>query len=223
MATESTKRSEPAEVPVLKGFGPGHRPMEKAKPAKDVGATLQRLWTYLERRKAALLLTALLVVASSGLTLLGPYLLGRAIDGCIIPHDRPGLARICVLMLGIYALTSLLTWWQGYIMAGVAQRAVRDIRHDLFRALQGLPLRFFDTRAHGDLMSRLTNDVENVNQVLTDSVTSIVSGLLGLVGAGIMMFAINVPLAVASVSTISLLTLGLNRWTSRRTRLGFRD
>ncbi|BCM88652.1 putative ABC transporter ATP-binding protein [Abditibacteriota bacterium] len=214
----------PREEPVLKGLGPGpgQRSMEPVKRAKDTRATLLRLWGYLSRQKASLLLAALFVAAAAGLTLMGPYLLGRAIDGTILQRDLPGLARLCTLMLLVYALSSLATWAQNYIMAGVAQKAVRDIRHDLFSHLQRLPLRFFDSHAHGDLMSRLTNDVENVNQVLTDSVTGLVSGLLGLVGAAALMLLLNVPLALASMCTTALLTLGLNRWLSTRTRAAFR-
>jgi ATP-binding cassette subfamily B protein len=210
------------EAPVLKGFGPGPRPLATVQHAGNARATMARLWGYLSHQKAALLLVSFLVAASAGLTLLGPYLLGRVIDGYILRRDVSGLARLCALMLAVYALSSLLTWAQSYLMAGVAQRAVRDIRRDLFAHVQKLPLRFFDTHAHGDLMSRLTNDVENVNQVLTDSVTGLVSGLLGLVGAAVLMLLLNVPLAIVSMGAVSLLTLGLNRWLSQRTRQAFR-
>jgi len=77
---------------------------------------------------------------------------------------------------------SLLTWLQSYVMAGASQRTVRDIRNDLFASSRRYRLRFFDQRAHGDLMSRLTNDVENVNQVLADGVVQVVSGVLSMIG-----------------------------------------
>jgi ATP-binding cassette subfamily B protein len=204
-------------------FGPGHPGMEKAKGAKDTRATLKRLWGYLGRQRGPLTAASLVVVATSGLTLLGPYLLGRAIDGYIITRDLPGLARICALMLGVYLLSSLLTWVQSFIMAGVAQRTVRDLRNDLFEALQRLPVRYFDTHQHGDVMSRLTNDVESVSQVLSDSVTNLVSGLLTLVGSAVLMFALNVPLAAASVLTVGGLTLLLNRFSAGQTRQAFRE
>lgn len=196
--------------------------MEPVKRAKDTRATLTRLWGYLSRQKSSLLLAALFVVVSAALTLMGPYLLGRAIDGYILKRDLPGLARICTLMLLVYVLSAISTWAQSYIMAGVAQHAVRAIRHDLFSHLQTLPLRFFDTRAHGDLMSRLTNDVENVNQVLTDSVTSLVSGLIGLVGASVLMLLLNPLLAALTMCVTAVLTLVLNRWLSSQTRTAFR-
>jgi ATP-binding cassette subfamily B protein len=220
---EVRKTTPPANEPPLFGrFGPGPRAMEKAKGAKDARGTLRRLWGYLRRQQAMLLCAGFLVALTSGLTLLGPFLLGRAIDRYIVPHDLLGLIRIAMLMLAIYLLTSLNTWLQGYLMAGIAQRTVADIRNDLFAVLQQLPLRFFDTRPHGDVMSRLTNDVENINQALTDSVTGIVSGLLGLIGAAGMMFWLNARLAAASLFVIAGLTLLLNHWLAKQIRAAFR-
>jgi ATP-binding cassette subfamily B multidrug efflux pump len=218
----------PEPPPILRGFGGPGGPggprnfAEKAKGARDTRATLQRLWGYLQRRKMPLFIAALVVAVTSGLNLLGPYLLGRAIDRFLLTRQIDGLPQFLGLMLAAYLLSSVLTYLQGYLMAGIAQNTVRDIRRDMFAALERLPLRFFDTRSHGDLMSRLTNDVENVNQVLTDTVTTIVSGLLGLAGSAIMMFALNAPLAAISMVTISGLTLGLNRLVSSRIRDAFR-
>ncbi|NIO43597.1 MAG: multidrug ABC transporter ATP-binding protein, partial [Burkholderiales bacterium] len=86
----------------------------KVERAKDTRGTVLRLWGYLRRQRAALIATALIVVVTTGLNLLGPLLLGKAIDDYILPGDLPGLARICLLMLGVYALSSLLTWLQAY-------------------------------------------------------------------------------------------------------------
>ena len=201
--------------------GPGHFMGEIAR-AKNTRGTVRRIWGYLRRQRAALIATALMVVVTSGLNVLGPYLMGRAIDTYILRHDLVGLRSLLLLMAVVYVLTSLLTWLQSYVMAGAAQRTVRDIRNDLFARLQVLPLRFFDQRAHGDLMSRLTNDVENINQVLADSVTQIVSGVLTAVGVAVAMVAINPRLTVVSLVAISGMTLALNRWVAPRTRAGFR-
>lgn len=202
--------------------GPGARMMGEVPRAKNARGTVRRLWGYLRRQKRALLLTGGMVVASTGLNLAGPYLLGRAIDVYILPGDLAGLARIVLLLIAVYVLTSLLTWLQSYVMAGASQRTVRDIRNDLFEKMQALPLRFFDQRAHGDLMSRLTNDVENINLVLTDSVTQVVSGILTTIGVVVVMFWINPILGMVSVTTMLVLTFGLNRWVAGRTRQGFR-
>lgn len=220
------QRSQPvadAPPPILGRMGgPGPRMMGPTERPKDTRGAVRRLWGYLRHQRAALIITTLMVIGTAALNVAGPYLLGRAIDQYLLPGDIPGLARISMLMLGLYALNSLLTWLQNYIMAGAAQRTVRDIRNDLFGRMQTLPLRFFDTRAHGDLMSRLTNDVENVNQVLADGVIQIVSGVLSMVGVAAVMLWINPVLASVSILSITLMTIVLNMWLAPRLRTGFR-
>jgi ATP-binding cassette, subfamily B, multidrug efflux pump len=223
--TNPHNQPRPPEPPPLFGRMGGPQALlgRTTEKAKDRRQTVRRLWGYLRRQRIALVATGLMVVATTGLTVLGPYLLGRAIDGYILAGDLPGLARICGLMLGVYALSSLITWLISYVMAGAAQRTVRDIRNDLFGKLQVLPLRFFDQRAHGDLMSRLTNDVENVNQVLADGVVQIISGVLGMVGVAAVMLGINAPLALVSIAVTASMTLLINQVLAPRLRGGFRQ
>ncbi len=231
MAEPSTNRGQTnreqtlPELPPIMGRGgpPGMRMMGKVEHAKDKRGTIRRLWGYLRRQRLALISTTLIVAVNTVLTLLGPYLMGQAIDRYILPGDLPGLLRISGVMLGVYAASSLLTWLQTYIMAGAAQRTVRDLRNDLFANLQTLSLRFFDQRAHGDLMSRLTNDVENVNDVLSESATQLVSGILSLIGVAAVMLWINPRLALVSLVTLPLMMLLLTRWVGQRTRVGFRQ
>jgi ATP-binding cassette subfamily B multidrug efflux pump len=202
--------------------GPGGRFMRPEEKAKDARGTVLRLWDYLRHQRAALIATVLLVAGSSGTGLLGPYLTGRAIDEFIRPGDLPGLVRICALMIGVYLATSLLVWTQRYIMVGASQRAIQEIRNDLFAKLQTLSLRFFDQRTHGELMSRLANDVENVSAVLTESVITLISSALSMVGVATMMFVINWQLALVSLVTLPLMML-INRWIGKHTRRGYRE
>jgi len=190
--------------------------------AKDVRGSLLRIWKYLSRDTGALVLTAFLVVVASLLSLLGPYLIGVAIDRYILNGDLFGLARTALTMIGCYVASSLATWLQVYVMSGVSLRAIRHIRRDLFAKLQTLSLRFFDRRTHGELMSRLTNDVENINMVLTESVTQLISSTLSMAGIAVMMFLINVRLAIVTLLTIPM-TVGLSQLIARQTRQGFRD
>lgn len=221
MAANNPKQPETAPPPLLGRF-PGPRIMGKVERPQDTRGTLGRLWRYLQRQRVALLAAALMVVVMVGLDLLGPWLLGRAIDRYILPHNLRGLGMNCLLMLSVYCASALLNWWQSYVLAGVAQRTVRDLRADLFARLQTLPLRFFDQRPHGDLMSRLTNDVENINQVLSSGIAQVISGLLSLLGVTAMMCLLNVRLAIVSIGTVTTITLVLNRWVVKRTREGFR-
>lgn len=223
----STQNRESASVdlpPIMGRGGPmGGRMLGEVKRAADTQGTLRRLWGYLRRYRSTLWLASCFVAINTLLTMFGPYLLGLAIDDYIIPGNLPGLARLCLLMIAVYAVTSLATWLQTYLMASVAQNTVRDLRNDLFEHLQTLSLRFFDTRAHGELMSRLTNDIENVNTVLSESATQLVSGILSLIGIAAIMLWLNPLMAAASLIILPVMTFVLMRWIGQRTRVGFRQ
>jgi ATP-binding cassette subfamily B protein len=189
--------------------------------AKNRRGTLMRLWGYLSQQSWMLVFVTVLVAVGTGLNLLGPYLMGRAIDVFIAQNDLPGLGRLVLLMIVVYLASSGITYIQVYLMASVAQRTVRDLRADLFERLQSLPLRYFDERPHGELMSRLTNDIENISNVLNESVTQLISSLLSILGVGIVMFLINVQLAVTSLVILPLMAV-ISRWVAKHTRIGFR-
>ncbi len=221
-----SRQDKPAPAPPIgrgPGRGPGHGHMAAVERAEDVRGTVLRLWTYLRRQKWALITVVFTTVATTATQLAGPYLLGVAIDNYILPGDLPGLLRIALLMLVIYWLHALLTWFVMYVMAGAAQRMLRDLRNDLFTKLQTLSLRYFDAHAHGDLMSRLTNDMETINMVLTDSVTRLISGVMMLAGVAAVMLWLNPYLAAVSMITIPLMMLTFTRWVGKRTRKGFRE
>ncbi|MGQ9553915.1 MAG: ABC transporter permease [Anaerolineae bacterium] len=225
-ATRTTDTSR-QQVPPPFGFGPrggGHPGMAFGQQAraKDARGTLHRLWGYLQCQQWQLVAVVVTVVVTTALGLLGPYLLGLAIDRFIMAHDLPGLARIVMLMLVSYAALSLVSWLQTFLMIRVAQRTVRDMRRDLFAKLQTLSLHFFDERTHGELMSRLTNDVENVNTVLTNSVTSFLSSMFTLAGVVAVMLAVNIPLALVSLIVVPLMAY-LTSYIARHSRQGFRD
>ncbi len=188
---------------------------------KDTRGTLLRLWGYLQHQKWTLLGTVGLVVLTTVLGVVGPYLMGVAIDEFIMEGDLPGLARIALLMLGVYLLASLGIWLRETIMVGVAQRTVRDLRDDLFAKLQTLSLRYFDQHPHGDLMSRLSNDVENISNVLTSNAAQLISSVLTIVGVTVMMFIINAPLAIVTLLVLPLMLVSTKSVTGR-TRTGFR-
>jgi ATP-binding cassette subfamily B multidrug efflux pump len=190
--------------------------------AKDVQGTMRRLWGYLSRQKWSLIGIVALGVLSSGLALLGPYLMGIAIDTYILEGDLPGLARTAFLMIGVYATSSFALWVQGYVMASLTQSTVRDIRDDLFAKLQTLSLRFFDQRTHGELMSRLSNDVENINNVLSQGVTQFISSVFSIVGVAVVMLLINWRMALVSLITTPLMVF-LSRTVAMQTRKGFRQ
>ncbi len=202
-------------------FGGGRDGIVKVARAKDTRGTMNRLWRYVGIQKAGLLGVCLLVAATVGFGLMGPYLMGKAIDNYIIPGNLEGLGSIAALMLLVYLVTSFTTWLQTYLMIDVAQKAVRHIRNDLFAKFQVLSLRYFDRHSHGELMSRVSNDVENISNILTESVIQFVTAILTMLGVGTVMFMINARLAIVSLAIIPLMVL-VTRWMAVRTREGYR-
>ena len=215
----SSQPSRTSPPPLRPGRGPGFMgPQERAKNRRS---TLARLWGYLRGQGWILIFVTILVAIGTGLDLMGPYLMGRAIDIFISQNDLPGLARLVLFMIGIYVASAGISYWQAYLMAAVAQHTVRDLRADLFERLQSLPLRYFDQQPHGELMSRLTNDIENVSNVLNESVTQLISSVLSIVGVAVVMFVINVHLAIVSLVILPIMAV-ISRWVAKHTRIGFR-
>lgn len=190
--------------------------------AKDAGATIRRLWGYLQRQRASLISVLILTLLSSGLALLGPYLIGVAIDDYILPKDYNGLLRLCIVLLTVYILSGAASLLQSYVMAGVSQRTVRELRQDLFAHLQKLPVRFFDRTTHGELMSRTTNDVENVSATLSQNLTQMIVSAITIAGSFAMMLSLNVWLTLVSLVTVPIV-LFTTRQISRRTQKLFKE
>lgn len=215
-------RKEPVATPMPFGPRGGHGVHGQRQRMQNPSVTLRRIWGYLGTQRAGLIGVAVLVVLSTLLGLVGPYLMGRAIDGYIGKHDLVGLRVVCLGMLAAYASSSLLNWLQGFLMVGIAQRAILNLRNDLYRKLQTLPVRFFDTQSHGDLMSRLTNDVERLSSVLTDSVSQIIAGLLSMVGILIAMLLLSPALTFVTVVSLGGMSLFFNKVVAKKIGEGFR-
>ncbi|MCL6459200.1 MAG: multidrug ABC transporter ATP-binding protein, partial [Gorillibacterium sp.] len=177
----------------------------KSPPPANTAATLKRLWHYVGNARGKLLLVILLAATAAGLSLVGPFLTGRAIDQFIIPGNMQGLLLVCLMLLAAYVAGSLVSWLQAYILADVAQRTVWQLRKELFAHLQELPLGFFVSRSHGDLMSRTTNDVENVSVTLNQSMIQLVTSMISIIGSLSMMLYLNVWLTAAALLNIPLL------------------
>ncbi len=202
------------------GFMPMGKGKGKKERAKNTKGTLGRLIQYLSAQKLKLFIVMFLVLAATGINLIGPYLIGVAIDDYIIPGNIAGLVKILVIMGVIYGVSALIMWLQMFMMVSVSQHAVRDIRNDLFKKMQTLSLSFFDQRTHGELMSRLTNDIENISNTLSQSVTQLMSSVLTIIGVAIMMFVLNWKLAIVSIVFIPLVIL-ITKGIAKFTRKGF--
>ncbi|WP_342510101.1 ABC transporter ATP-binding protein [Sporosarcina sp. FSL K6-2383] len=173
--------------------------------AKDKKGTMKRIWRYMEKQKLAMIASIIFVVISTLLNVLVPYLMGVIIDHYIIPKDMPGTLRLLAWLAVIYTTAAIFTWLQTFLMVRVSLKTIRLLRQDLFNKFQTLSLRFFDKRTHGDLMSRVTNDIESLNNALSQSVIQIISSILMVTGVAIAMFSLNWMLAIVALIILPLM------------------
>ena len=194
-----TKRTASGRGPGGHGHG-GHgfqRP-------KDMKGTFKKLMRYVGRYKGSLALVAVCLIVSSAASVATSYMLKPLLNNYILPGDFPGLFRMLLLMGGLFALSSLCSYAYARIMVHVAQQTVAALRQDLFDRLQELPIRYYDRHQSGDLMSRFTNDIDTVSEMLNSSFASIISNVLTFVGTVVMMLVLNPWLTL-----ITFLFLGL--------------
>jgi len=202
----------------------GRRPAQvgKIEKAKDPRRALARLVPYLGYYKWALGIVLVFVVIYTFLGLIGPYLMGQAIDRYIDGKDAAGLARIAIWMLVVYLSNNIFQAIANWTMARVSQGALKRLRGDLFQHLQKLSLSFFDRNPAGELMSRLTNDIDAINQAVAQNVTALLASVLSLVGIVIAMFVLNAWLALASLLVLPIMAWFAN-FVARYTRKGYRE
>ena len=183
------------------GHGPGSHGFQRP---KDIKGTFRKLMGYVGRYKGSLVLVAVCLVVSSGASVATSYMLKPLLNSYIIPGDFPGLFKMLLLMGGLFALSSLCSYAYARIMVHVAQHTVAALRQDLFDRLQELPVSYYDRHQSGDLMSRFTNDIDTISEMLNSSFASIVSNVLTFVGTVVMMIVLNPWLTL-----ITFLFLGL--------------
>ncbi|MGD6843540.1 ABC transporter ATP-binding protein [Bacillus infantis] len=190
--------------------------------SKNWAGTLRRIWNYLAEEKALLFLVLLMVILSSVLGLLGPFLLGRGIDQYIVERSSSGFAVLLAGLAAIYIVYSASLWFQNYWMIGIAQNTVFKMRTQLFRHLHKLPIPFFDKRQHGELMSRVTNDIENVSSTLNSSVIQVFSSVLTLVGTVGVMLWLSPLLTLITMIIVPVMFYGM-KWITNRTGRLFKE
>jgi len=196
---------------------PLHTKKKKTKKkATNTFGTIRRIWSYLMNEKAKLSLVIFMVVLSSGLSLLGPFMIGMAIDDYIVTQQTSGLGMLLIWLLLIFLLHSLAIFLQNYWMIGIAQQTVFTLRADLFKQFHHLPISYFDKNQHGELMSRVTNDIDNINNTLNQSVIQIFASILTLVGTMVVMFMLSPLLTVITMSIIPIMFIAM-RWITKRT------
>ncbi|RLQ93853.1 ABC transporter ATP-binding protein [Falsibacillus albus] len=221
MSRPPNQQSGPSRAGTVRRGHPHGFPREKVK-LKNWKGTVRRIWSYLAESKVLMILVLFMVVCSSALGLLGPFLIGKIIDDHIVIKKIDGLSFLLGSLVLIYIGYSIAIWYQNYWMIGIAQKTVNTMRKQLFSHLHTLPIPFFDKRQHGELMSRITNDIENVSQTLNSSVIQIFSSLLTLIGTIVVMLWISPWLTLCTLVIVPLMVLGM-KWITSRTGKLFKE
>ena len=190
--------------------------------AKNPRGTLSRLGLYFRPFASRLAVVFAGITVYTTLALVGPYLIGVALDRFIARHDTSGLIRIALMMLSAYAVLNLVDAGTSRLMASISQRALKQLRQDLFQHVQRLPMSFFERNTAGELMSRLTNDIDAINQAVAQNVTALLASVLSMVGILVAMFVLDLWLALASLFVVPLMLL-FTRTIAVFTRRGFQE
>ena len=183
------------------GMGTGER-------SKDLKKAFGDFFRYIGRYRAALLAAVLLSLAGAVLTLIGPGRLGEVTnliqEGLSGAMDLPAIVRIASLLAVLYGLSFVVNYIQGFLMATVTQRITQSMRRDISRKINRLPLRYFDTHATGDTLSRVTNDVDTVGQSMNQYFSTLIFSLALLLGAAFMMLITNWVMALCGIAAASM-------------------
>jgi ATP-binding cassette subfamily B multidrug efflux pump len=203
------------------GFGPGsgHGPMGMTmggQKARNFGATMRTLIGYMRPYRLRIAIVFIFAIASTVFMIAGPKILGKAttklFEGIVAKVMRvPGAAvdfdyikNIILVLLGLYLISSVFSYIQGWIMTGVAMKVTYELRRKISQKIDRLPLKYFDTRTHGELLSRVTNDVDTVSQTLNQSLTQIITSFTTLIGIIVMMLTISWLMTLVALLIIPL-------------------
>ena len=193
---------------------------EKRKP-KNFKKTIRRLWDYFKFKKKLLLIVLLLVIADSFLVIISPYLIGKAVD--YIDFKELNLLNITLIVLiAFYLIDLVIQFFQNFIIYSIGQHVVKNIREEIFIKFQKLPIIFFDTNSKGDIMSRVSNDVENISSGISDTLISLLSGILTITAILITMLILSPILTLCTVVTIPLVMM-LTKIISKKTKVFFKN
>ena len=195
-------------MPPRRPGGPGHGPRSHGyQRPQDLRGTVKKLLHYVGRYKGLLVLVAVCLLLSSVGSVASSYFLKPAINDYILPGDFAGLLKLLVLMGLVFVLSALCSYVYSRIMVRVSQRTVAALRQDLFDKLQGLPLRYFDTHQSGDLMSRFTNDIDTVSEMINNSFANVLSNSLTFLCTIGMLLYLNWALTLITFAFLGLMLL----------------
>lgn len=196
-------------VELRPGGGGGRGPRINKEKPKNMGKTLKRLLGYIGKSKLLVILLIVIMAVVTVADLAGPAMQGAAIDTIKIVDgkltvDMPAMLTCLAIMGVLFVINATMALFQGFIAAKLSQNTVYTLRNDLFKKISKLPIKFTDTHKHGDIMSRMTNDVENVSNAVSQSIAALISSVLTLVGAFAMMIYYGWIMALIACVTVPL-------------------
>ena len=181
----------------------GHGPAMRGEKADDFRLAWRRLFQYMDRYRAPFIAALVIACIGTVLTLAGPNLISDVTDliqeGLYGPMDLDGVVSICLILVALYAVSAVLTFVQQYIMTTISQRTASNFRRDISTKINRLPLHYFDSNTTGDVMSRVTNDVDTLGQSMNQSISTMATAITLLGGSVIMMLYTNVTMAATAI------------------------
>ncbi|MBV1757925.1 MAG: ABC transporter ATP-binding protein/permease [Dethiosulfatibacter sp.] len=204
-----------------------------AEKAKDFKGTLKRLGRYLKPHRGPIVLSFLMACFGTVFSIFGPKVMGMATDsiydvvverlqGNIVPMDYLYLRNILALLAGLYILFSVFTYLMQFLMVNIAQKTVYNMRKEVSEKLTRLPLRYFDTNTHGEILSRVTNDIDNISNTLQQSLNQMITSIVSMVGIIIMMLTINWMLTLVTLVTLPL-SVFITSLIAKKSQKHFKD
>lgn len=193
----------------------GHGMRGSGEKAKDFKGTMRRLVSYLAKYRLSIIIVLIFAIGSVTFSVIGPKILGKAtteifnglvskVSGNGTGIDFDAIKRILITLILLYVVSAVFSFIQGFIMSGISQKVAYNLRDELVKKINRLPMKYFDTRTHGEVLSRFTNDIDTLSQSLNQSLTQIITSVTTLVGVFIMMLSISVVMTFSALLVIPI-------------------
>lgn len=215
------------------GRGPGHG-LASVEKAKDFRGALKRLLGYLAPKKWTFVTVFIFAVFSTVFSIISPRILGMATDKVFegvtarldgdagAAFDYTYIMNLLLLLVGLYVISAVFQYIMSYIMAGVSQKTVYDMRQEINEKFARLPLKYYDGRTHGEVLSRVTNDMDNIANTLQQSLTQLITALVTVIGSIVMMLTISPLLTLVAMTTLPM-SVGITRFVASRSQKYFKE
>ncbi|HBG7302544.1 TPA: ABC transporter ATP-binding protein [Clostridioides difficile] len=204
------------------GRGPMGKSMGAGQKANDFKGTMRKLIAYLSKFKISIILVIVFAIGSASFSIVGPKILGKAttkifeglvskVSGGNVGIDFNAIGKILTFLLFLYLISALFSFIQGFIMSGISQKVSYNLRKEISAKLDRLPMKYFDTKTHGEILSRITNDIDTLNQSLNQSMTQLITSVTTMIGVLIMMLSISRIMTLVAVLILPISMFVISR------------